>query len=499
MDKKLHNDGLDDFLKKSFDRYEEAPSDSVWEGVQAGLASGSSTTVAVFMSKWWIGALVAVVSGLFIGQYFYFQNRIDQLSEEVEIKSIELEDTVAELNNVLENQRDIETIDSKTKPELTTGFIDNVTVEYKNRENNLVGQTQKNDSGENFSVSKMKPSEIEQTAFDGLENRLVDQGLQKEESVTIVNLSFPNKIELNKLAKFPIPEAVIPSVNPRNNSIIPNPKSKGGLYLGTQLGVFSSTEKIRRIDKKSSHNSGSSGGGNQKCDFDETGSGNGVTQNYGIVFGYQGDKKWGFESGINYRTTTINNLHTARFDFDKIKDKVQNVPNSMSNQRKLDYHLNTSSGVVDLELMIEDTNPDNNPPKHEKIDFRIETATIQKHLSIPLLATYKIGQGRLNMKIKSGVLANILLSDEFIVEKASSSHSKFRFNQPNDSKGSLQSLVPVSFDFLVSVGAEYDLDDKLSFVFEPTLMGAISPIHIDHFIHSSKFSVGVNASLMYNF
>jgi major membrane immunogen (membrane-anchored lipoprotein) len=77
---------------------------------------------------------------------------------------------------------------------LTTGFIDNVTVEYKNRENNLVGQTQKNDSGENFSVSKMKPSEIEQKAFDGLENRLVDQGLQKEESVTIVNLSFPNKI-----------------------------------------------------------------------------------------------------------------------------------------------------------------------------------------------------------------------------------------------------------------------------------------------------------------
>ena len=104
-----------------------------------------------------------------------------------------------------------------------------------------------------------------------------------------------------------------------------------------------------------------------------------------------------------------------------------------------------------------------------------------------------------NLKIKGGVLANFNQDNNFDISRATSSHSKFRFKKPKDLKGEFKSLAPISLDYLVSLGTEFNLKDHFSLAIEPTIIGEISSSHIDRFIESSKFSAGLNMSLVYNF
>lgn len=529
MNENLQNDGLEDFLKKAFDGYEDSPSDGVWTGIQSGLAGSAAVSGAklIMIKTWQIAAAAAVVTGLFVVQHFYFQNKVNQLTEHLETKTAEYESLNEELNQILE---ETESEKSNTLNENTSLKNEYGTPESKDAlvSEDEIKSLQLSDNQEN--MIEFEGENIEVNTIQNIENKIQNPEIPEDlaqthrfnrgqlpktqeteknpsENSTEIEKSpasiidFPEKLTLLTQSNIDFSKSNIPFVlvNPVKE-IIPNSKAKGGFYLGANYSRLAAREKVKRVNGKRPRKNevhggpGPNPGGKDDCKFSEITGGNGTAELFGISLGYEGNKRWGFESGINYRKTIIDNDHFANFRFDKIDDMGQG-----SNKFDFDYKLRTPSGEIDIVIRVKDVEPGNKPPKNEEIEFRLSTAQKHTRIAVPLMLTYRAGEGKFNWILKGGTLFNFRLNNTLEVTDAVSSHSKFEFRDLHNVRAEYESLAPVSLDFIASVGMEYHLTNRTSLNLEPILITELTPSHIDTFIDSSKFSFGLNTALVYNF
>ncbi|HMQ87539.1 MAG TPA: hypothetical protein PKB07_08135, partial [Flavilitoribacter sp.] len=90
MEKNLHEEGMEEFLRKSFDQYSENPPEDLWDRIDADLAAGPGPALRPL---WRVGLSVAaaLLLGIIAFQHIYYNRQLDRLEQGIEENTAQLE------------------------------------------------------------------------------------------------------------------------------------------------------------------------------------------------------------------------------------------------------------------------------------------------------------------------------------------------------------------------------------------------------------------------
>ena len=108
MEQNGHKDGFEDFLKGSFDRYDDSPSGDLWDRIEADLQTDRRNRLFVYR-RWVAGIAASLVFLLLVGQYVRYQLEFEDLVDQVEenantLEQIKSDIEQAEIANVPSEQ-----------------------------------------------------------------------------------------------------------------------------------------------------------------------------------------------------------------------------------------------------------------------------------------------------------------------------------------------------------------------------------------------------------
>lgn len=490
MENNLHNDGLDDFLRKSFEQYDDSPSDGLWDKIEADLADEPKVIPIRTTRRWWATAAAAMFLALVVGQHIYFQkekseliDRIDAQAGKIEILEKELINKEKEITEIsIAKNNDSKIIFNENKKPLNTQ-TNNLSENNKNNkaDNNYL----KENKSEITNLIPEKPIFIENknnniNITKTEENNLIENNNEVEAIAELQKLVTPNPLDLIDLKNI---GSFTPSLSLPTTPIIPIANS-GRFSIGIHHSYLSTREKMARVIQRPLV------GPNRI--FSNTSAMTGTTQLTGIGATYKSKNNWLLESGLNYRKTNLSTSHHAQLRF------MDRRPDTNNQQHDFVYALNTSAGIVDIEVRADQTDPTETINEFENITINIKADQAIEYVSIPFLIGKQLGYGRLNTTIKSGLLFNFLTSQSFDVS-GSISNSKLRSSRTVYSRRNGIGLKNTTTDFMAMIGLNYDLNKKCSAHISPAFVVPLGNRHNDPYIKSSGFSAGVDIGVKFNF
>jgi hypothetical protein len=200
-------------------------------------------------------------------------------------------------------------------------------------------------------------------------------------------------------------------------------------------------------------------------------------------------------TGLNYRVLDIETTHEFCLKYGDGKPGHGN-----HDEREYEYELNTASGSVQMLVSAAATGSPSSLSDTTKVEAKIKTSEHLTFASVPLYANYSIGNGRLRVLAKAGLIFNFLLDSDFSLDRIERPQdSKFQFDRRGSRHGSPTDLQTLTASYMASLGLEYQLSKSLSLRAEPTVMGSLTSLHNNPFIESSEFSAGLNVGMMYSF
>ncbi len=513
MDDKLPNDKLEDFLKKSFEDYTESPPDDLWDKIEGGL--GAAPVVKPFFFRgWWIAAAAAVVVGIFVAQHFYFENKIERLTKELKQNKVELQESETEKptgNNFqtqnLENESDTprESIPQASsgpalKPSGGQEFFDkklpatagkstvsngNFSTKKTNKQTEIASENIDNEVVSSLKSNEASPSTRQmETVVTDVPN-LVSNPVSSE----TLTLAAPSLLEVLN-AKVQTEQITTPKPN-----LYPaptDPLRQTRLTTGVRVMPMATWERINEVRPAMFPNRP----GRPEKFFNNQQQVSGQVLAAGATLEYELDDRLSLVSGLDYFRTETTSRHRSEFMF---KERKMPMPGNPANRHDFNYNLNTSSGLVEVDVRVEATNPSLPVPDNEILAFEVKTDKTMTSLSVPLALKYSIGRGRLHGYLKGGIAANFLLNQSFNISEIRSLNNRFRVSPVRPMRGQPQNLRTVSMSYLAAAGVEYDLTRSLSVNLEPTFMGSLSSQHSANFIRSNNYMAGVSAGLSYVF
>lgn len=483
MENNLHNDGLDDFLRKSFEQYDDSPSDGLWDKIEADLADEPKVVPIRTTRRWWATAAAAMFLALVVGQFIYFQKEKAELIDQIKIQADKIEFLEKELAKISTTEnKNLENIFNKNKEPINTETNSLSITNNKNKSNN--NYSKENISNTTNLISE-QPIIIENknknTSIDKIEN---DNLIKNNDEVEIIaeqqKLTTPNSLDLIDLKNI---GSFAPNLSLPTTSITPVVNS-GNFSIGIHHSYLSTREKMARVIQRPLV------GPNRI--FNNTSAMTGTTQLTGISATYKTKNNWLLESGLNYRKTNLSTSHHAQLRF------MDRRPDTNNQEHDFVYALNTSAGIVDIEVRADQTDPNETINEFENITINIKADQAISYLSVPILVGKQLGYGRLNTTIKSGFLFNFLTSQSFDVSGSISS-SKLRSSRTVYSRRNGIGLKNTTTDFMAMIGLNYDLNKKWSAHISPTFVMPLGNRHNDPYIKSSGFSAGVDIGVSFNF
>ena len=491
MEKNLHNDNLDDFLRKSFDQYDDSPSDGLWDKIDADLAGKPQIRPIGSQQRWWAWAAAAVLLSLVIVQYIYFQKEKAGMAEIINMQNNKIEALEKQLkereNNISENSNlkiNETPINLNKKQTILTPEI---------KEQKRTADLIENSTPNNI-YSKEKKKSYKSTILSE-DHDLTDKNISKIESNNIANNINPieaiadqqnNTITLNLLdlidlenVEPPVPDLSLPAM-----AFIDPVSNFGNFSIGIHHAYLSTREKMARVIQRPM-------GGSSPV-FNNTKAMTGTTKMTGITAVYQTKNHWLFESGVNCRGTTMSTSHHAQLRF------MDRQPNGTDHQYDFEYALNTSAGVVDIEVRADQTDPTQTINEFEKINIEIIAEQVIDYVSVPFLIGRQIGNGRMNATIKSGVLFNFLTRQSFGVS-GSILNNNLRNSRAMFSRRNGIGLKNTTTDLIAAIGLNYELNRKWTTHVSPIIIVPMGTRHNDPYIKSSGISAGIDLGIRFNF
>ncbi len=497
MEDKLHNDGLEDFLRKSFEQYDDSPSDGLWDKIESDLA-GQPVRPLATVRRWWIVA-AAVLLALVVCQHFYYNNEMAQLSKKVEQNEAELrrlEQQKAAPQIPVEEVQPPGEINTDLNPTATNppNFAGRTQPQGPQRmAGEKVFENNQNDEAKVGFDTEIPPiDKLENTPFFIETQRGGLVGVNGNSEI-IQNSQLPSTpdfidvLDLKELNSMAAGQQ-LPTMPPAFEQIIPA-KPKGKFSIGVHHIEMNTRERISTLIQRPMPMNG-------RRIFDGRKTNQGHTRITGLVANYDTGGNWFVESGINLRAAEFTNLHRPALKF---KDRV--IPNGTppGSQHEFDYSLNTTAGLVDIEVRAEQT--DAGVVISEDDDIRMEISTKQtvEYVSLPFLVGHRFGHGRLRFELKAGFMANFLTKNDFKITKVSFLDTRFRGSNTVRPRGHGPNLKSTTFDLMAAAGLEYKIGNGWSASLSPTLLKSSSNRHLDRYIQSSSFSVGIDVGVGFKF
>ncbi len=552
MDENIQKDGLEDFLKKSFEDFERNPSDGLWDKIDAGLNAPAAPKIVqmhpgLTFKTWWIGLAAALFLGAFAWQYFYFQEKIEGLSEKVaqqnqrskndEINSIQPSDDLKSENqnaavepksDAIQNNADSKNLTNGTL-EIPIQNIESQQVENKNARQNLVENSfPKNESGQQKSKNQqqnLKENFTKNTHPNGVEpNVLNENQIEKLIENSNQNVAVETQPEAQNVFFPPENEEQKPIENQKQEDKSLKTNNLVALNLLPSLGFskldspqeifFSQLPMVKPLRQKSwtvgvhaaklatrataefqpqrfpdpkDHG--------KRVAQDKAVSGNTVFA--GVSLEKKLAKNWSFVSGFDFREANLTGMHKAEFEF---RDRKNGGPGpGHDHEHDFNYNLNNGGGSATIEFRVDETDPTQHIDDDEKIEFEAKTQQKTQWISVPLAAKFSVGRGRWQFNLKGGVAANFLIFNDFTITDLSISNPKFKIEPQSSGQKMPDPLQKLTLDGLVSAGIEYRFNKTFSLVAEPMVMTNLMDYQNLDFAKINNFMYGMNLGFNYRF
>ncbi|MCC6726910.1 MAG: hypothetical protein IT258_20575 [Saprospiraceae bacterium] len=553
MKENLHNDKLEEFLRKSLEGHSEDPPGDLWSKIAANIdlpaADAPSAAPTQFkprlraLRNWWsVAAAAAVFTGLLIGQHLYFHGKIDHLNKALEQNATQLKELeqkrlveqqkneVLPIENSIDNQAGAQNV-TTTESQLPSSLQNDLEQQKQPKAQEAAkapsSQLTKEKKQKNGTDGAVPPPAVaaqngksqKEEPKAGAKNNASDLAEHKDKSTDIKseqsnqtpapsevgaltgNTSEQQQAGLpltwgRKLLPLKTPALQAPSIS----NIVPafaqtSRRFSVGLQAMPML-TKASVKEVREHDEGpgNPNNPGGPDPFDEHKSFTAKDTTSFKSWMTGLAFEAQITPRLRLGTGLAYRTYDNETTHEICFDF---KDREPHH----GNQHEYDfaYNLNTAAGAVEMTVRAESDDPAFNISDTAKVEAVLKTSERLAFASVPLYANYSFGKGRLRFLAKAGLVFNILLDKDFNIQDIDSQNNQFRFDRQKPQHGSPADLQNLTASYMAGIGLEYQLTKSLSLRAEPTVMGSISGLHNNPFIESSEFSAGLNVGMMYSF
>lgn len=529
MDKNLPKDPLEEFFKKSLEGQNELPADdgwdvpssNVWDRVEADI---QPVAIVRPINYWkWTAAVASVVVLFFVYQWTTQNQQIKELTTELHENTEKLED-VKELL-----QRQQEELES-TIVEQSTTTIDNHQStaneeivqqdhgEESQRSTSFSGKNKDRTGGENNIIP---PSTSTQNNGNlGTQNSVnsplvkINNSESLKEKVIAENESSPNSneissdnskeglienktvLEINELPNRifgveSIAENKVLKADLGKTVIFDSPKEKVdsrfylGVYGSRNLGQRSiiaddsnlsqiRINKIKNIQEKESWTTGG-----------------------GLKLGFQINKRWSVESGLQYTKSEITARHRIQKQYN-VASEIQNSSGDFENDFAL--LLVTPMGDVESDITLTRSSTSNAIPDQLLFNIPVESKQRISFLGIPILAKYRFGNESFRVGVKGGILTNFILDADVEISAVDAPFPNLRYRRNRiNNKTELRNLKSTTINWLVGIEAEARINDVMYFSFEPSFSKSLSPIFEKNSVKTYPLMVNVKVGVNYLF
>lgn len=485
MEKNIHDNEFNDYVQRSFDSYEELPADDMWERVAAQLEPGDKKLRPAIW--WWVSGLAA--AGLIV---FGWMNIPSGKAPELQAEK----GTVAPPAVHTEKQSGSKAVED-VEPAVKAPIAENSNpslqhaAQPKGAAQNLPVSTTTNGishaSGQPSSAHQeqltipekathplalpypIQPP-VDTAAQDKsattTENKMAqDQALQPETETSPTAPAARQKTAY--LSPFHLLQQTQPALQHVENqyftankiALSPHSSSAGTnrFYLGVSFAPLRFTDKT--------HFTPPLPGRTRVASFTQKAQ---PTADWSLKAGGSITRRWGWETGISYRSISRRAMHFPRFRFQ------QGVWVSTTQQRNYDftYNLDTYGGSAEVTVRMEqqDNNPQVSP--NESVSLKVLTQENVQLLRVPLLLTAQFGKGKLKTVIKGGLTGSYILSSKIDFRSRISTSTRFRVGPAYTVYPELNNRFFLGYQ--VSAGLNYRIFPQWSLVAEPVFASDFS-------------------------
>lgn len=476
MDNNLHDDKLDDYVRKSFEDYEEDPSSEMWSRVEGDLlpaAEAPAPRVSFRRFGWqaMAAAVILLLLSTLVCEHLYYEEKLRVMSGTPTVAISPQTEAPELVQPAIPTNTGQPDSHSKSSP-IQSIELRNAGSSEAGQHSNFPQKTRSNPAGRfvpsdrqnPVPLSKARSTKLPQVPSNKVESNPI--ALQPETDADFGPGSTNEFKETTQvaptvqdLANLPISATTLnfPKVHyalAQAKGAIKPLQAASGWYAGVQMTALSTLEK--------SHTPRSRPG---RPAFDSQQEGSDISALWWLRTGKKLNAHFSLETGLGYQQTTRTATHTPRFRFG---DGMQQGP-PFGSPRTFSYDLSTYGGTAEVSLRMEETTPGIPPTDDEPVSLNIKTSEHAAVVRIPVLVGYQFGTGRLHGQLKAGLVGNFLVKHELDIAARVSQHARL---QPVSGKdGYTVRLDPGKFHlgYWLSAGVEFKLNDRLGLVAEPSL------------------------------
>lgn len=478
MEENLHEDKLDDYVRKSFEEYEETPSSDMWDRVAADLEETPERVPLwlVFRRLGWqllAAGVILVLTSTLVCEHLYYKAQIQELTQQSQKSVDSRSSSNANVPSYYPVQQNSEItqkpgFSNRNSPQ-TASKIKSTFPEPTSAVERL-GQQQ-------FSNTPLVPS---------TQTSLADALVQDVQQESI--LEHPAMVSCQNIPVLLTPLTHVDPILPVleqypfvPNSIISPAKDQTGWYAGVASSILYRMEKNRIIPSRPGRPA-----------FSSEATGSQMTSIHWVKVGKQWANHWSLESGLGYQESNRSAVHRPTFRFG------DGTHSGMGPRRNFNYDLNTSNGTAEVSLRMEQTQP-GNPSDDEPVSLRIETTESTQWVRIPLLLGYQWGERRLKGFVQTGLLANVVVRNQFIIAARVSENARFKPVDGQDGYTinlSQKRFVP---GYWLGAGIGYQLGQHFQIQAEACISGDFPRNDLYRRRLPERYLAGVNLGLSYYF
>lgn len=500
MAKNLPPDHLDDYVRDSFDGYEENPSSDMWDRIDGALSGEKPEKKPVTPFTWlrlshsagWRLAAASVifllVSMLLLGRHYY-ERRIQDL------------EAVAARNNIT----------SGSSPEISAAKTETTGSSSANNTSNTVQQhsaeellavatnpisVQKTKTGKSIEkavgptdqyAATLKPARntiSQEKTINNQQNRTSNDDValhhannQATSNPTNNNLQQPTleniAAETAPVLAYTRPEALEPvpypvlTVSSIQEKALATPatvliqpvqsriQTNSGWYIGLAVAPGITTEKAKLPTASPI-----------RPRLTSTPERETYVVDYWLKAGKKAKNKLGFETGIGFRELDRTATHTPRFRF---REGTHQPGNPGAQNYDFSYDLDSYGGSSEVTVRMSQVDTGVTIPDDTPLSLTITTRQKTQLLQIPLLARYDLGYKNWDFNVKAGLVGKYFLKNDLEIAAENSQGSPLQIRQGQASQRlDVQQPGALFLGYQVSAGIEWRPSAKWGIALEPT-------------------------------
>ncbi len=454
MEKDIHNDRLEDYVKKSFMDYEETPPGDMWSRVEADLPPGEPARrplARLYDFKWQTAAAAVIL--LLLSRLLFVQSYYEQ-----QLRSMASQNQTRSYGNQSAGADHPASDETAIPPSLTNG---KQTSEKISKASDIHATTAVQAAGRKY-ISYEGSGE---SSYNFLNGAAMGQDTTSLADGNTVQHIFNQPAGFfSDFPLLPVPEPGV--ITASNHVSIPSaallpikPVGSGRKWY-VLAGIAPGRVAEKRMPLRP---------GGPRPVFASRSEAPETITSFSLRLGRAINRKLAVEGGLAYQEMSRQTIHRPLFQF----REGQMIPGGGGHHqqaRSFQYNLNTYGGSASVTLRA-DVVGSNIPGENERVEAEIMGNERIQLLQIPLTAVARLGKGPVQGVVRAGVVGNYMLKNNFEITTWQLDNPELQLQADNGYTVEFHKPRRFFPGYQVALGAEYRISEKLSVSAFPVITG----------------------------